>query len=779
MKFSFRKIASVLLSAVTLGSTVAMAANYPAPFVQNGQADVAIVYGAGAAASDFTAATKISSDLASGVKVTGVTISGTGDKYNIGKNKDFYLGTEIDDLKSNLDEDELPVLLEEGTYTNEKNDDFDYEQKITIAGGLALTHFQDDDYGEEPALGFVIADETPILNYTLDFTTDAESTVDGGDLVDIESTTLTLLGKNYFVLDADNSTLQLTLLDSANEITVAEGTPTTTTIGAKSYAVEAKIYSSSQAKLVINGETTKSLKEGDTYKLSDGSYVGVKEILYNSKETGISSVDISIGTGKLVLKNGNEIELNNEKVENVYSYITRGTASGGKEKIDKITIEWKQEDDAWLTEKNSLMMPGLEAVQLIFGGMNFPKEEKTEVRNDGKDRIVLKTEVEDGKITLNLLASSGSNDFDHIGKSNSEKLKTSDTRELILNTTAGDKWFVASYGSGTTSESFLLEVKSIENEDGKNKTTIESVGSKKKVFDGKVEGTTETLGDKIRLTINDAVEYGSKKGLLNISINSGGSFNKLYTKEGLTFYLPVDNSTTGYSGLGCINLTKNPSTWTLYAREEDEDGNIESGEYVNITLGFNSDNKVQVSDVTSLWAGGQKFETSESSDVYRGYVKSALATLVEHDTGSGDQDTLKIVYHGDESYADVFVAAPSVTTGTEAAIPVVKDSEVNSVSSKNLVVVGGSCVNSVAAQVLGVASGTCGEAFTAATGVGANQALVKVATSPLASSKIAMLVAGYEAADTEKAATYVTTSKPSTEAGTIKLDTVSVATPTA
>ncbi|MBU4116459.1 MAG: hypothetical protein KKG94_01810, partial [Nanoarchaeota archaeon] len=53
MKFNFRKIsaigASALLTGMTLG--VAAAANYPAPFVVGGSADVAVVYGTGAGVS--------------------------------------------------------------------------------------------------------------------------------------------------------------------------------------------------------------------------------------------------------------------------------------------------------------------------------------------------------------------------------------------------------------------------------------------------------------------------------------------------------------------------------------------------------------------------------------------------------------------------------------------------------------------------------------------------------------------------------------------------------
>ena len=79
MKFNFRKIsafaASVLLTGMSVG--VAAAANYPAPFVQGGIANVAVVYGTGSGVSalDLVQAGNIQSNLQSQM---GSSSSGTG-----------------------------------------------------------------------------------------------------------------------------------------------------------------------------------------------------------------------------------------------------------------------------------------------------------------------------------------------------------------------------------------------------------------------------------------------------------------------------------------------------------------------------------------------------------------------------------------------------------------------------------------------------------------------------------------------------------------------------
>jgi hypothetical protein len=77
-----------------------------------------------------------------------------------------------------------------------------------------------------------------------------------------------------------------------------------------------------------------------------------------------------------------------------------------------------------------------------------------------------------------------------------------------------------------------------------------------------------------------------------------------------------------------------------------------------------------------------------------------------------------------------------------------------------LIIVGGSCINSAAASVLGGAY--CGAAFTAKTGVGSGQFLIKSVSGAYTTGKIALVVAGYESADTVNAVQYLINKKPDT-----------------
>ncbi|MFB6246849.1 MAG: hypothetical protein ABEI74_04650, partial [Candidatus Pacearchaeota archaeon] len=122
---------------------------------------------------------------------------------------------------------------------------------------------------------------------------------------------------------------------------------------------------------------------------------------------------------------------------------------------------------------------------------------------------------------------------------------------------------------------------------------------------------------------------------------------------------------------------------------------------------------------------------------------------------SGDQDTVEISYPDNQLYANTVLASGTITEKSSGNI-MYTDQEKSSWKNKNVIVVGGSAVNSAAAKVLGVSYPTGGQAFTQATGVGQGEYLVKSYTSPWNSDKIALLVAGYSASDTQSAANWVT-----------------------
>lgn len=195
--------------------------------------------------------------------------------------------------------------------------------------------------------------------------------------------------------------------------------------------------------------------------------------------------------------------------------------------------------------------------------------------------------------------------------------------------------------------------------------------------------------------------------------------------------------------------------------EEEDDNNDRNALIVQMEGDGTSNDPEGVQDVeftynTEDYATGADYKQLETDDdIYK--LVDLWGTFVTLDKSTDKQITAKISYPDEQIAAQIYISelaavvSPDVTFSGGGQILVVKDTEVTSVGGRNLVVVGGSCINSVAAKVLGVSYPTCGSDFTTATNVGTGQYLIKSVVSPYNAEKTAILVAGYEAADTKNA----------------------------
>ena len=785
MKINFRKIASVLASTAMLSSTLALAAaaNYPAPFVNSGNADVAVVYGSLPGAEfDLASVTTITGNLqaklsaqssSSGSSSSSSASGGDFIQLQLSTDK-FNLGETASDFYSSLDDDELSVVLTDGTFRNDDNDDFEFTQKIELGNVLVLQHFQDSEFNDDkPTVGFDLTDNDHILNYTLDFTPDA---AEGGTaFASLETTEMEMLGRSYYVVDATSTSngVKLTLLDSANSAIVAEGETASMTVGSQTYSVGISFIDSNDVILKVNDVATNKLQEGDVYKVAGDTHVAIKNILYSEKDGGISKVEISLGSGKIVLEHGQEVEVNGEDVSDIDEYNDAEVIASivnSSTNIDKIVLQWDLGDDTWIAPGSEIVLPAFETIKVSMGGFNVPSKEVTSIANDGDDSIRIDTEVADGKVSFNLIYSNGTA-FTNLGKDSDDRLVTSNQTTLGFDKDA-DNWFVASYVDGDDAESYVLQVTKVDDTDAtKNTTTVKNMADgTEKTFD---INEAEDYG-KLRLTLNGASEVLNTANFTVSAIGSSTvSFNKLYTADGLRMNLPVLNisgglnNMTGVPAYQVLDAQYSGSSWIFHFTEEDEDGTIASGGQFNVTLGHNSDTDVHVSAVSVT-----DYETTDNSEEFVGYVNSSLATMTSLDT-DGDQDSISIEYHDEEAYADVYVSEAGVVVASSNSTVVVggatkelgsvhvKDTEVDSVSSKNLIVVGGSCVNTLAKELLGGAA--CGSDFEQKTGVGAGSFLIQ--SFSRTGGKVATLVAGYSAADTEAGAKVLTTQTVDTTVG--------------
>ena len=795
MKFNFKKISAITGSLLLAGMSVAIpvaAANYPAPFVAGGSADVAIVYGTGAGVSylDAIHSGNIQTDLQSYMGGSG---SGTGSSVTGGDSVQFtkastkwQLGKSLRDVKStSITDDDMPNLLADGTFTDDDNDDFDFTQKIQVAN-ITLNMFEDNDYAtDEPTVGIKISSGANVLNYTLDFT-------ENPLFKDLPTTDLSLMGKTYYVLSVASTNLTLTLLDSAEDTILVEGE--TATISGHTVSVD--FISSSEVILNIDGESTNTLEESETQKLSDGSYVGIKDILYNTKEGTLSSVEFSIGKGKLVLTEGEDVELNEDSVDDLSVSINGGGAVATT--LTSIMIQWDADDELFITPDSEITMPGFETLKMSMADMYYPAEEELEVEHSGKTNMVLANfPLDDSTEDITLLEWDTTKDeFDLLGKDSDELLLSTNATNVTFD---GDihEWMPVSWSDGDDTQSILMRATSFKTTNSINYTTFQYRKDNAWV-DLKKDATIEddfTVGN-IEITVG-AIDKDEKT--VNFwRGNSNMNFDMLYSAEGMEVWLPwiaqetlaqnLSHVTTNYADddAACratastgnrqvmsaieYNKTSAPTVFTtgvcapafvmIDFSEEDKDDKTGDGSNVTVTLGL-SGTADEVDVVNISGTSGTSTEILDT-DVFRNFVYSALATETLYDK-TGTQETLKIIYHGSESYGEVFLTSPeaSITAGTGASGAtalgdiLVKDTEVSSVATKNLIVVGGSCINSAAASLVGGAH--CGAGWTTATGVGSGEFLIKSYSDSTITSKIALLVAGYNAADTVNAATYLRT----------------------
>ena len=197
----------------------------------------------------------------------------------------------------------------------------------------------------------------------------------------------------------------------------------------------------------------------------------------------------------------------------------------------------------------------------------------------------------------------------------------------------------------------------------------------------------------------------------------------------------------------------------LYVEHEDKSATTSSIEPA-VTLGTTTSATYDICD-TPLFSFASGTEGWDDTK-FTGYITS-YGTYVVKDTTDTNQALTRLTYGASQMYADVYFAeidavltagVSGASTVTQIGDILVKDSEVSSVATKNLIVVGGSCINSAAASLVGGAY--CGAAWTTATNVGTGEFLIKGYASPSV-GKFALLVAGYDTADTVNAATYART----------------------
>jgi len=762
MKFNFKKISAVvagaLMTGMAMGGAVS-AASYPAPFVEDGQADAAVVYGSDALPSDESTASSLQADLDTYLEGTAPsTSSGLGDEYELiqGTGNDLTLWESLSDVESKLDDGDLPTVLAEGTIEDDSVDfgeeeEVDYDQEILLSTDQVKFDQLSDE--EDYAVNTDAADDKlPVLyldhssDEAYELVVDFSSSINATAYDDSES--FTVAGKELtFDPQMEAGDTELIMFEGTETVSLDYGQEKTV----NGDTIELTGGSGDTANIKING-VTYSLDEGES---KEGYYV--KRVIPNEYgEEDTISVELFAGSNEWVIDGYNspaDIEVDGTTMEGVQANITSSTSDA--ESIDKISFivtPSELEED----EKNYLEM-GEEIEDPLFGSfkMLFDSVEP-ELKADSKGSISFSAA---DTLELSFTSRNGNeysvaplelDDSNNIVGGEDWYVNQTNTSEYVNLTK--DDIFIASEGTGSAEETLIYQITKIDDgdsgEDDEEVTFEElSTGAKTVLSQG------EELEDTGLYVPSNLANDIDSDGPINLTTDGSAlaTINtEIVTENGMSIEIPFlsDGKTT------IINMTE----------DADDVFNMDSEGITPATLDVNlsvdtDDDALEVRTLPNA-----NFSDVTVSDTDTEYGLSTFGTYYEADT---DEYASLDVWTPSESYTtfNVYFSSTGETDSGDGSMIgdiLVMDSEVDSVSDKNLIVVGGSCVNTAAASLLGVSEGTCGSDFTEATDIGSGQALIKGYSDSDLTSKHAVLVAGYGATDTSNAAKYLMNEKPDT-----------------
>ena len=303
MKFNFRKIASALASTAMIGSTVALAAaaNYPAPFVSGGAADVAIVYGN---SLDLAAVTDISTSLSSALALGGTAAGATGEAYPLfTSSTPLQLNNSVNSVRSVVSESNLPTVLADGDFSG--NVDAEMTYQIEMGAFPRVTFAKEPTSNDDPGLGILISTQRNSYLYNATITFDKAVNFSH---VDTEGETLELFGNDFLVSSAGDGT-KLILFKSAQTIFLSVGGSTpvpssTFTVGGETYTIELTAATDTSATVRVTNSAgvsdQKEINEAASKKIL-GVEVAVN-LADESTATDSVQAEIIVGADRLTLQ---------------------------------------------------------------------------------------------------------------------------------------------------------------------------------------------------------------------------------------------------------------------------------------------------------------------------------------------------------------------------------------------------------------------------------------------------------------------------------------------
>jgi hypothetical protein len=379
MRFNYKKIAAIGASVLLAGMTTgfAAAAAFPAPFVQNGAANVAIVYGTGAGVSplDVVQAGNIQSALSSYVGTTpNSIIPTTGEVATLDTLQSrIWLNASLNSVKQVLTNIDMPNTLAITNFAGNVN----VQVSPTIVIGSGQTAGADDSgkviftkqpsSTNDPSVGVSIGTiaTNPLYNVTLTFSQPVNFTDPGS-----QGQVLTLFGQPWTVSSSSSLSNGLVLFGAAQTVTLAQGTAgastATVSINGTSHTVSLANVGTNTAYISVDGSSTQAITSGSS-KLINGINVAVTSVA--SSTAGGNTATILVGANQLSFIDGQAVQVgtNNNQIQGTMVSFQGGNVNS----TSKLTIAVFAPDtlhDA-IVSNTSFVDPVFGGFQLAFGGL--------------------------------------------------------------------------------------------------------------------------------------------------------------------------------------------------------------------------------------------------------------------------------------------------------------------------------------------------------------------------------------------------------------------------
>lgn len=697
----FKKITAIVASALIAGLTMgtAFAANYPAPFITNGAGSVAVVYGTGVGVSqllDQTGAGQIQADLTDYITSSGSSAVTAGD---IKLTEDeITLGGVINATGS-----KILTAIEDNKLSSLVDEKFSWDDgsgsdDYNIHEEIALVgNMKVLTTLDDPKLTGVALSNEEALEYKLVF--------------DDAITNLSKIG------DSESDTLYLNLMGTEYEIEAVTATSVTVTTSqevsmtiGQEYTINGKkvvlidVYDGS-VQVSVDGKE-ESIDLSDTSKIN-GIRVNVKIIGYHSSTPETSKAILKIGEDiSKTFDDGDEF-VGQDKDDPLWVWDITNISTG----TGYIGVKYNAKIDS--ANDN---IAG-DSIKYIGEGYVFPNNYAAVTLDSITGAVYqdVKVYFEDAE---DLFAAS---DTSTAIAENKPVLviEAAETDSITVNSIETNKMYVWFNATSDKFETYYRD------------------------FDGDYTPT-----NKMRLANANALAFVPATS--NVTIAQG----ELATIAIGDTNLDVDMVVT--AGVATLIITN-------------DDGVVAGSNVLNLTLDGTTITNITAGTLERL---GTLVEDAQAGDVYFNNVDVSTEDYDYMDTYGiklSDGTTVQIQADADEVtlsvpeeqvYAQVTVSmGATVEEATQLGAILAKDTESDKITGKNLVVVGGSCINAIAASLLGSSTPICGPAFTAKTGIGAGQAIIKAYQY---GGKTALLVAGYDVTDTSAAVSKLMSSKPDT-----------------